>query len=76
MLLKTNKLVLLAEVLGAGNRLMKKISIFMLMYCFHLEIKGINTLVISVTNLSYYKDYSLLGLYKIHGKACNSAVSQ
>lgn len=37
---------------------------------------GVNILVISVTNLLYYKDYSPLGLYKIHGKACNSAISQ
>lgn len=35
----------------------------MLMYCFHLEIKGINTLVISVTNLSY-KDYISIRIVK------------
>lgn len=37
---------------------------------------GVNILVISVTNLLYYKDYSPLGLHKIHGKAGNSAISQ
>jgi len=55
------------------------------MYCFPLKDRkqmywkkgaGVNILVISVTNLSYYKNYSPLGLYKIHGKACNSAISE
>lgn len=40
------------------------------------KMPGINILLISGTNLSYYKDYSPLGLYKIHSRACNSAISQ
>lgn len=41
-----------------------------------LEKKDVDILVISVTNLSDYKDYSPLGLCKSYGKACNSATSQ
>lgn len=40
------------------------------------KMPWINILVISVTNLLYYKDYSPLGLHRIDGKAANSALPQ